>query len=64
MTNNFGHSTVRPFLLGRGELSWIGWVAVSDGGNVNPTHVCGHQSHHVQRKESALWFAGSIHLLV
>ena len=45
MTNNFGHSTVRQFLLGRGELGWIGWVAVSDGGmNVNPTQVCDHQS--------------------
>ena len=28
----FGHSTVWSFLLGRGELGWIGWVAVSDGG--------------------------------
>ena len=29
---NFGHSTVRLFLPGRGELGRIGWVAVQDGG--------------------------------
>ena len=29
---HFGHSTVRLFLPGRGELGRIGWVAVQDGG--------------------------------
>ena len=30
-----GHSTVRPFLPGRGELGRIGWVAVQDVGTSN-----------------------------
>ena len=29
---HFGHSAIRLFLPGRGELGRIGWVAVCDGG--------------------------------